>query len=313
MSANEKAANAKSEQKAKKHRSPGFPIISIDDAITRLRVIFQHDKRAYTTADTILSHLGYRGTARSGTAGRVVSALRQYGLLDENGGQYRVSDTGFKILHLPEDSDERANLIREAALNPPIFQKIVAHYQGEIPSDAALRSHLILQEKFNPDSVNQFIRVFRQTITVANPSPDDYTVGDESEGAERQSLAGGRPAMQPTPPTPTINKAQVAPSVQQTEQKPLFQYNVPLSIQRDVNAHLVITGSSLKKRDLEVLGKKVKDLVDAFEEEELEPVKAEPVQSQPAPPRPAPLPVKPGSIARQFEEDPLTEAFQPPE
>jgi hypothetical protein len=35
-----------------------------------------------------------------------------------------------------------------------------------------------------------------------------------------------------------------------------------------VNAQLVITGTSLKKRDLEVLANKVKDLLDAFEEEE---------------------------------------------
>ena len=289
MSADEKAVDSKPDQKAKKHRSPAFPFIAIGDAINRLQVIFRHDKRAWTTAEAILSHLGFKGSARSGTAGRVIAALKQYGLLDENAGQYRVSDAGFRILHLPDDSDERATLIRQTALTPQIFQRLLAHYQGELPSDAALRSHLILKEKFNPDSVNHFIRVFRQTIDVANPSLEDYTTGEESDEAE-QPLFGGTPMQHPPPrvnqgqgaPQPP-NKGQGAPFIQQTDQKPLFQYSVPLSIQRDVNAHLVITGTSLKRRDLDVLAKKVKDLLDAFEEEEDTPPKQEIESPKPKP------------------------------
>jgi hypothetical protein len=269
MSSDEKQANNTVDQKAKRHRSPGFPIIPIDDAIARVRLIFQHDKRAFTTTEAILSHLGYK-QQRSGTAGRVISAMKQYGLLDEKSGQFRVSDTGFRILHLPEDSEERTKLIKEAALSPPLFKKVLAYYNGEVPSDAALKSHLILNERFNPDSVDQFIRAFRQTINIANPSPDDYTNGEESEGAE-QPLFGGKPMQQPPP----VDKGQGTPHFQQGEQKPLFKYSVPLSIQRDVNAHLVITGTSLKKRDLDVLARKVKDLLDAFEEEESEPTKEE--------------------------------------
>lgn len=278
MSTDEKSVNGKA-AKGKRQRSPGYPIISIDDAITRLRQIYQRDRRAFTTYNAILEHLGYstKGQAgRSGTSGRVVAALRQYGLLDEHEGQFRVSDTGFRILNLPEESEERTNLIRQAALRPPIFRKILAYYKGEVPSDTALRSHLVLNEGFNPAYVDQFIRSFRATIDIANPSPDDYTTGEESEGTEQQPLTGAKPAMQQPPPTPPASsKGQGAPFIQQTEQKPLFQYSVPLSIQRDVNAHLVITGTSLKRRDLDVLAKKVKDLLDAFEEEEEAPPKQE--------------------------------------
>lgn len=273
MSANEKTVDSKVDLKAKRQRSPGFPIIPIDEAINRVRAIFNQDKRAFTTSEAILSHLGYKaGAQRSGTAGRVIAALKQYGLLDEKSGQFRVSDLAFKILHLPDDSEERANLISEAALTPPLFQRVLAHYQGELPSDATLRSHLILNERFNPDSVDSFIRVLRETIVVANPSADDYTTGEPSEEAQQPPL-GGKPMQQP--PTPPANKGQIIPPVMPAGggQKPLFQYSVPLSIQRDVNAQLVITGTSLKRRDLEVLAKKVNDLLDAFEEEEPEPQK----------------------------------------
>jgi hypothetical protein len=201
MSTDEKKVNGngKTSQK-KRQRSPGYPAITIDDAITRLRQIYQHDRRAFTTYNAILGHMGYSTkpqVGRSGTSGRAVAALRQYGLLDETDGQFRVSDLGFKILNLPEESEERAELIRQAAVNPPIFRKLLAYYQGEIPSDAAIRSHLILNERFNPDTVDQFIRVFRATIDIANPSPDDYTAGEESEETELP-FTGGKPAVQQT-------------------------------------------------------------------------------------------------------------------
>jgi hypothetical protein len=190
-------------ERGRRHRSPSSPGIPIDDAIDRVRQIYEHDRRAFTTVEAILEHLGYstRG-GLSGTSGRVVSALRQYGLLDEQGGQFRVSDLAFRILHLPEGSDERADLVRQAALTPPIFRNLLTFYQGEIPSDAALRSRLVLHEGFNPDSVEQFIRVFRRTLSIANPSVEDYTAGEEpSETPESQ--AGGTPQMQRPTRSPT--------------------------------------------------------------------------------------------------------------
>ncbi len=78
---------------------------------------------------------------------------------------------------------------------------MLAYYQGEIPSDEALKSHLVLSEKFNPDSVNHFIRVFRRTIELANPPLEDYSVGGESEGAEQPT--GGKPMQQPPPKPPS--------------------------------------------------------------------------------------------------------------
>jgi hypothetical protein len=41
-----------------------------------------------------------------------------------------------------------------------------------------------------------------------------------------------------------------------------------LSIQRNIDAVITIQGGKLKKRDLEVLGRKVRDLIDAWEEDE---------------------------------------------
>jgi hypothetical protein len=252
MSANEKTINGTDKEKSsqkKRQRSPGYPAIPIDDAITRIGQVYQRDRRAYTTYNAVLEHLGYSAKNRSGTSGRIVSALRQYGLLDEENDQLRVSDLAFRILHTANESEERAELIRQAAFKPPIFRKLLSHYKGELPSDAALRNHLVLREGFNPDSIEQFIRVLRRTVEIANPSAQDYSIGEEVDGLERHQ--GGTPmqpdsqshvTVTPTPraaftPTPTLQN-------QQSGHLPLPQGESVLvfKISRDTEARVFFTG-----------------------------------------------------------------------
>ncbi len=193
-----KDAKGKSSQQGKRHRSPGYPVIALGEAIEKAKLVFQQDKRAFTTPDAIITHLGYK---KGGSARRVVSALRQYGLLDEESGKYRVSELGFKVLHLAEASEERLRLVREAALNPPIIQRVVDDFGGELPSDTTLKEHLILTEKFNPDSVESFIEVLRETLALVKLPSVGYTapvsqVGTsmsqtrQSEATHRKELIG---------------------------------------------------------------------------------------------------------------------------
>jgi hypothetical protein len=184
MAENEKALEGR-------RRSPSYPVIAIDEAVDKARLIYTQDKRAFTPFEAVVDHLGYTVKKKGGRSARTVSALKQYGLLDERNGQYRVSDLAFQILETPNDAPERVRLIKKAALSPRIFRKLLNYYSGELPSDPALRSHLIFQEGFNPDSVKDFLKVFRGTIDIAKPLPEDYTGDDESE-ADEQPQTGAR-------------------------------------------------------------------------------------------------------------------------
>lgn len=247
MSTPEKLTNETAGKK--KHRSPGYPVVSIDEAIARLRLIYQKDKRAFTSLNAILAHMGFKNTAgRSGRAGRVVSALKQYGLLEEKAGQFKVSDLGFRILYLPGESDERASLVKEAALNPPIFPKLLSHYNGEIPSDEALRSHLVFQEGFNPDTVDEFIRVFRTIIEIAKPTPSDYNIGEESEGADQPT--GGMPPMQQPPARMAAQQTPPKAQLQTLQGQPL-EYRkateLAFKLSRDSEARITIYGDATQE------------------------------------------------------------------
>jgi hypothetical protein len=219
MSQNEKSAV----EESKRRRSPVAPMLPIDEAIEKAGQIYAKDKRAFTDFKTLVGHLGYKVERKGGRSGRVVSTLKQYGLLDERAGQYRISETAWKILEMPEDSAERAQLIKESALNPSIARKILRLYNGELPSDATLRSHLLFKEGFNADSATDLIRVLRRTIELVNPQPEDYNTGEESEGAELP-FTGGTPAMQQAMPPASKQQGQgiVAPP-----QPPPVEQTVP--------------------------------------------------------------------------------------
>ena len=231
------------------HRSPNYPVFSLDDAIKKVRLIYEAERKAATTAEVIQKHLGYEKP--SGSGGRAVSALRQYGLLDEDKGKYRVSESGYHLIMLPEYDPKWIVALKRAAGNPTIFAKLKAEYPSGLPSDETLRSHLITEEGFNPASVGDFIRVFRQTIEFAarlGPDQPSPSVADASETdpiRTEQTRTGGTPHAQGE----------------------TRAYIWPLSIPRNVRAELRIIGDKLQRSDIERLKKQIDLLIEALVEE----------------------------------------------
>jgi len=128
---------------------------------------------------------------------------------------------------MPEESPERVKLIKEAALSPAMISKTLQHYKGEIPSDTALRSHLIIDEKFNPDSAEEFIKVLRRTIAVVNPNEGDYNPAASDED-ESKPPAG-------EPPRVSQVTTQIQPPKPPAGQRPY-----PLYLSKDREAVLYV-------------------------------------------------------------------------
>lgn len=164
-------------------RSPKYPSLTFADAETKAKLIYQAERRSPTTANVIYQHLGFK--KKTGPAGRAVSALRQYGFLEESGGQFRVSERAHRYFNLPEDNPERESIKRELAMKPRLFKEIVAHYADGLPSDATLKSYLVLEKDFNENSVEQFIRGLKAAIAIAKPYDAGYTPSDDSDDDEQ--------------------------------------------------------------------------------------------------------------------------------
>lgn len=162
---NEKVETKEKVAKRKIHRSPNYPSMGLKEALDKARLIYNAEKRTLGSVEVLQADMGY--TVGTGPAGRAVSALKQYGLLDEKDGQYRISDSAFALLELSHGSDEYRSALKEAALKPAMFSELLTKYAGNIPSDTNLRDFLLKVKKFNPVSVGDFIRIFRETVELA--------------------------------------------------------------------------------------------------------------------------------------------------
>jgi hypothetical protein len=169
------------------HRSPGYPMFGLRDAIQKAKTVYDNDKRSFTTPDVVAKHLGF-SQHFGGPGGRTMSALRQYGLLEENGGKCRISDRAYTLIQFPEGSPERMQALRAAIREPSLFSELLTEFSDGVPSDAALTSNL-LKRGFNPEVIPEVIRVFRETIALdstQNVEDNSIQVGDyvqwESQG-----------------------------------------------------------------------------------------------------------------------------------
>ena len=151
-------------------RSPNYPAITLEKAIERARVFWNHEKRNPANITVALRHWGYG--PNSGGGRTLVGALVGFGVVrDEGAGdkrQLRLSETAIRVL-LDERplSTEREAAIRELALTPKIYRDILARWPHLDVSDDNLRYYLLAERKFNDNAVGEFIRDFRATMAFA--------------------------------------------------------------------------------------------------------------------------------------------------
>src|SRR4051794_1773864 len=99
-----------------KVRSPNYPQISLKDAITRAKVIYDREHRHPTDKSVIARALGYGSL--NGASQSVISALLKYGLLESVGDQLRVSTTGQDLAEHQPGDPERVAAVQRAAFLP---------------------------------------------------------------------------------------------------------------------------------------------------------------------------------------------------
>jgi hypothetical protein len=158
-------------EKRKVHRSPSYPVFDLAEAIQKADAVYKGEKRSATTPDVVASHLGY--SQAKGPGGRAVSALRQFGLLEDNNGKCRISDLGYTLIQYDRDSQEWKTAAAEAAKLPTLFRELADEYSGELPSDAALRNDL-LRKGFNPAAISDVVSIFRSTMSLAGQEGSLY-------------------------------------------------------------------------------------------------------------------------------------------
>ncbi len=168
-------------------RSPSFPFISLPEALHRARELYDAERRNLVQPDLAVSHWGYSPKSSGGK--QTLAALRAYGFLEDVKGELRLTDRAQHILIREPGTAGRNDLLRQAALSPPVFDRLWERYGADLPSDKSLKSYLLLEMKFNEGSVEELLRSYRETLACAGLLPDGKEVSFP-------------PALQPAPPAP---------------------------------------------------------------------------------------------------------------
>jgi len=174
--------------KKPKTRSPNYPSLGLEKAAEMTAGIYNEYKTHPIPVLLLHKKWGYK--EGSGIANQAVAALKAYGLVDVSGvaddRKVTVSKTGQRIVG---NAPDRAELLRKAALGPKIHREVLDHYEEKgLPVDELLRQYLVWGrpdgQRFNPETVNEFIERFRATLTYAGVSSIDKMEGEDGSEDE---------------------------------------------------------------------------------------------------------------------------------
>lgn len=182
-----------------KRRSPNYPAIGLEKSLERaetLRTYARHHAVSVSTAYNLWKY-------KKGLGDQIIAALKSFSLLDVTGEresrQIRLTDTARRILG---NAPDRGDLLKVAALSPPLHKEIWEKYEGDIPANPVLRDYLVWDRNFNEDAVDNFINQFRETISYAklnisdklrDYAEDDRDSEDENEDNKFDDQSNGTP------------------------------------------------------------------------------------------------------------------------
>jgi hypothetical protein len=156
------------EEKPARHRSPNYPGVSLKTAVAKISQWFKEDGIVASPRDAALKHMGFEKF--TGDAGRLLSALKSFGLVQETEGRIKLTQRGIDIVARPDGDPKRSAALNEAALSPDVYKALLKDYPNGLPSDTTLKSELVAAKKFNPKVVDDFTKDFKATLAFAGLS-----------------------------------------------------------------------------------------------------------------------------------------------
>lgn len=154
-------------------RSRNYPAISLGEAISKADAFYKQEGRARVDAKSAVAAWGYGSL--NGSSLRVLSALRQFGLLDGGNDDVRLSETALTLLVEPQGSPDYASALQSALHGPALFQDIITEYGGDLPSDPALASYLVRKQKFGEQAAKTLIESFRESVELVKSRSTSYS------------------------------------------------------------------------------------------------------------------------------------------
>lgn len=221
---------------SKRMRSPGYPGVSLRDAIDYINKMFSDVRTSPVDREIAARAMGYGGI--TGRSSKILSDLGQYGLLEKAGkNEVRVSRGAVEILH-PDTSADKARAVLDAVNRPILFQELRERFPDAVPSEAALRSYL-LKRGFTDSALPSAIRSYVDSCQYAEQFME-YQRHDAQDSALEESEQVQTLAERPAPrPSAQTTHERIIPPEQSRDDGP--QFNM-------ISRSRVILGGSVRSK-----------------------------------------------------------------
>jgi hypothetical protein len=141
-------------------RSPGYPSISLPEAIVIVSKIWNSVRQNTVDREAAVKDMGYSGL--TGQSSKMLSNLSHFGLVEKSGkGGIRVTDDAKKILY-SNSSEERREALNKTAYSPELFAQIKEKFPDGYVSENALRNYL-MREGFSGVAVAPAMTSYLET------------------------------------------------------------------------------------------------------------------------------------------------------
>lgn len=166
-------------------RGPSYPYVDLEGAIALTRKVYDYAKRGPAPIDAVVTEaLKFSLTSSSGD--KVLAALRSYGLTEDaaesNGKSLKLSTRGIRILLDDQDSEQRQEEIKKAALSPKWYEYCWSKWGKEMPP--AMRSNLLIEHGFVESTIDGFLSNYKKSIAFAGLLDDVIFDKDDKSASE---------------------------------------------------------------------------------------------------------------------------------
>lgn len=149
----------------RKPRSPAVPSRTLESCLDDVKKLYQEYSHANFTKSEIGSVFGV--SAATGPFAQRLFSIKEFGLLEESGGDYSVSDT-FMTLNSTDHGDASFKQVAlDAIRRSEIFREVVDSASGKLPSHSAVAQRLETQRRFNAKRAIKAANVLEQSMRFA--------------------------------------------------------------------------------------------------------------------------------------------------
>jgi len=161
-------------------RGPSYPYTDLEGSLVYTRKVYDYVKRGSAPVEAVVKD-GLKLSPTSSGSQKVIAALRSFGLIEEapasNGKATKLSARAIRILLDDQDSQERQDELKKAALSPKWYEYCWSKWGKDMPP--AMRSNLLIEHGFIESTVDGFLNDYRKTIAFAGLMDDVIFKKDE--------------------------------------------------------------------------------------------------------------------------------------